>query len=169
MDTDGRTANPRYPSAIDLWLVLLVLMALGALIWQTVASFRNDPAAAFLSLSLAVLIAGAVGTFTYPCEYVLEPTRLVVRSGLARWRVGYADITTVAPSRSPWSAPALSLRRLRIGYTQGSRTGFVLVSPRDREGFEAALLARVAAARDVDDAATDPGSTGSIRWPKLGA
>lgn len=139
----GPLASPRYPTAVDAWLVILMVLGIGSALAQAVYLFPAQPAAAFTALSIGVLVAGAVGTLTFPCEYVLEADHLLVRSGLARWRVPYRAVTAIAPSRSPWSSPALSLRRVRIDHARG----VLLVSPRDREGFMAALAARVAAAR----------------------
>jgi hypothetical protein len=136
-------ASPRYPTAIDAWLVVAILLAIGGTLAEAVYLFPHSPSGAFVAISIAVLVAGAVGTLSFPCEYVLEADHLLVRSGLVRWRVPYRTITAIAPSRSPWSSPALSLRRVRIDHARG----VLLVSPRDRAGFMAALATRVAAAR----------------------
>ena len=135
-------APPRYPTAVDAWFVILMVLGLGAALAQAVVVFPTSPSAAFLSITIVVLVAGAVGTFSYPCEYVLEADHLLVRAGLARWRIPYHAITGIAPSRSLWSSPALSLKRVRIDH--GRR--FILVSPKDRAGFITALQARVLAA-----------------------
>lgn len=79
----------------------------------------------------------------FSCHYTLEADHLRVQSGVVRWRIPYADITDVQASRSPWAAPALSLRRVKISY----RGRFQLVSPRERERFIDELRARVARAR----------------------
>jgi membrane protein YdbS with pleckstrin-like domain len=136
-------AIPRYATAIDAWLVVATLAAIGFALAEAIVVFPTSPSAAFLSMTVVVLVAGFVGSLSYPCEYLLEADHLLIRAGFARWRIPYARITTVEPSRSPWAGPALSLRRVKIDY--GRR--FVLVSPRDREGFIEALRARVDAAR----------------------
>ena len=136
------TAAPRYPTAIDGWIVAATLAAIGVSLAEAVLVFPTSPSTAFLSMTVVLLVAGFVGSLSYPCEYILERDLLLIRAGLARWRIPYARITTIEPSRSVWAGPALSLRRVKIGY--GRR--FVLVSPRDREGFIEALRARVDAA-----------------------
>lgn len=143
MSDSSTAAVPRYPTAIDAWIVVVTLAAVGAALAEAVVVFPTSPSAAFLSMTIVVLVAGFVGSLSYPCEYLLEADHLLIRAGFARWRIPYARITAVAPSRSPWAGPALSLRRVKIDY--GRR--FVLVSPRDREGFIEALRARVDAAR----------------------
>jgi hypothetical protein len=53
------------------------------------------------------------------------------------------QITDIAPSRSLWSAPAMSLRRVKVSY----RGRFMLVSPRERERFIAELTQQVERAK----------------------
>lgn len=89
------------------------------------------------------LVGVAVGAMALVAFDALSATQLVIRSGLVRWRIAYADITGVEPSRSLWSAPALSLRRVGVRYAGR----FQLVSPRDRERFITALNGRVRAVR----------------------
>lgn len=141
MNDSTTPAIPRYPTAIDAWLVVATLAAIGGALAEAILVFPASPPAAFLSLTVVLLVAGFVGSLSYPCEYLLYPDHLLIRAGLARWRIAYGRITAIAPSRSLWAGPALSLRRVKINY--GRR--FVLVSPRDREGFIAALQARVGA------------------------
>lgn len=72
---------------------------------------------------------------------------LRVRCGPLREQVPLKEITHVNTSRSWESAPALSLRRLRI-ILAGGRT--VVISPDDERRFLAALAAAgVTAARGV--------------------
>jgi hypothetical protein len=72
--------------------------------------------------------------------------QLVVRGGILRYRIPYADITDIAPSREIWAAPALSLQRVEISHGPGR---FALVSPRERERFIAELEKRVQTASRV--------------------
>lgn len=75
--------------------------------------------------ALVILLAGI------PCQYTLADDRLLVRSGVVRWRIPYVQITDIEPSRSLWSAAAMSLPRVKVSY--GGR--FIPVSPREREQF----------------------------------
>lgn len=139
MSDNVTAAAPRYATAVDGWIVAVTLAAIGLALAEAILVFPTSPSAAFGSMTIVLLVAGFVGAFSYPCEYLLETDHLLIRAGLARWRIPYARITAIEPSRSLWAGPALSLRRVKIGY--GRR--FVLVSPRDREDFIAALRARV--------------------------
>jgi hypothetical protein len=64
---------------------------------------------------------------------------------MIRRRIPLASITALRPTRSPWSAPALSLDRLEVVHGTGS----VLVSPRDKAGFVQAIRAAVPAVEAV--------------------
>jgi hypothetical protein len=56
---------------------------------------------------------------------------LYIRCGIIKRRIPYWEIHQVERSSNPTSAPALSLRRVKIGYGQS----FQLISPRDRDRF----------------------------------
>jgi hypothetical protein len=82
-------------------------------------------------------------------RYGLTETHLIVRYGLVRQRVALADITAVAPTRSPLSSPALSLDRLRITYGTGVFKN-VMISPADKKQFLVELALRARLVRDGD-------------------
>jgi hypothetical protein len=130
-----------FRSKIDRWIVVVLgsatLLSLAVSIVVAVVS----PSATEKALVLGGwgALTAAVVWLLRSTRYLVEDTRLLVRSGPFSWRIPYDRIEAVVPSTSPLSAPALSLDRLEIRGT-GSRS--LLVSPRDREGFLAALLAR---------------------------
>ena len=82
-------------------------------------------------LAVALPLWLLLGTF-----YRIDDEHLRIRSGPFRWTIRLRDITSVRPSRSPISSPALSLDRLEITYGAGQR---ILVSPRDHGAFIAAI------------------------------
>jgi len=65
-------------------------------------------------------------------NYTLTDMTLHVRCGPFSYKVPIAEISSVTPTRSILSAPALSLDRLRIEYSRGK---VVVISPEDRERF----------------------------------
>ena len=125
-----------YASKIDTWLlVLLIGSALVALIAAAVAVAsdpRRWPLALFVIAIGVVLPVWLLAT----TRYVLEGDHLTILSGPFQWRMPVADITSVTPTRSPVSSPALSLDRLRIEYDHGRA---VMISPADKDGFVRAL------------------------------
>jgi hypothetical protein len=137
------TTDVTYNSKIDTWLVIVMGLLLSSMLFRGLMSLRFGTAYALMVLGVFALIVLILLLFCYPCRYTLKTDHLLVQSGALRFRVDYADITGVTPSRSLWSAPALSLQRVRIDH--GRR--FMLVSPMQRERFIAELTARAAAAR----------------------
>ena len=86
--------------------------------------------------SLTCLIAAAVtllatAAFTVPCRYTILADALIIRCGLLFYRVPLDRIKNIEPSGSWLSAPAMSLRRVKIS----TASQFYLVSPKDRERF----------------------------------
>lgn len=129
-----------YTSKIDTWLAVVLIGAVVVSIIAVVSSLRSGSLAANIA-AFAALIVGAglplwLITSTY---YVLGGTTLLVKSGPFRWEVPITQITSITPTSSPLSSPALSLDRLRIDY--GHRQS-ILISPKDKERFLEELEAR---------------------------
>jgi len=72
-------------------------------------------------------------------RYTLDVTSLRVRSGPFFWVIPLKEIRAVTRTDDRRSAPALSLRRLRIDYGAGRS---IMVSPREEAQFLADLRAR---------------------------
>ena len=132
-----------FPSRVDAWLVVVVAGGIVAALAGAVAALESSPAESLLGFGGTAFMLLVIVLVGVPCEYTLADDHLLIRSGIVRQRIHYADITDVAPSRSLWAAPAMSLRRVKVSF--GGR--FQLVSPRDRERFIAELRARVGQAR----------------------
>lgn len=64
---------------------------------------------------------------------------LLVQAGILKERIKYEDIVSVEKSSDPLSAPAMSLKRVRIDHGKG----FTLVSPKDRDDFISELNTRI--------------------------
>ncbi len=127
-------SKKRFQSKVDRWLaavlILAMLMMLASLLAMTTEVLR-EPA---LVVAIIVVVAGIVliawvGLATY---YEIDSKELKVVSGPIRWHVPLRDITAVEETRSPLSAPALSLDRLRVCYGD-NRT--IVISPRDKKKF----------------------------------
>ncbi len=124
-------------SKVDWWLFALVATGLalsaggGAFVLFTAQGTEQLWIGGFgVAVSLAVVL------ITWPVRYEIAATELRVRSGVLRWSLPLAWFLEARPSSNPLSAPAWSLRRLRLDYRRpDGRRGFLLVSPRDREAF----------------------------------
>ena len=84
-------------------------------------------------------VALYIFSLTALVRYVIDGDTLFVFTGFfTKTIIPISSITSIRPSRNPISSPALSLRRLSIRYNKYDE---ILVSPKDREAFVAALKA----------------------------
>lgn len=104
-----------------------------------VTTMTTSVVAGVISICTGLLVGALIAALTIPCEYTLTDDTLKIRSGLLEDDVPLRSIRRAEKSGSLWSAPALSLRRVKISTDRGMR----LVSPRDRDAFIADLEARV--------------------------
>ena len=72
-------------------------------------------------------------------RYVVDQGQLTIRSLCFKWIIPLTAIQSVSETDNSISSPALSLDRLKIEYLKEGQTRTVLVSPRDKVGFRAAL------------------------------
>src|SRR3954447_20482151 len=130
-----------FPSKIDRWIAALMIVPLGISIVVVGSALRANPPlpALFLMVGIEVLVLALIVGTLRSTRYEVTDREVIVRSPPFRWRIEIEIIESIRPSRSPASSPALSLDRLEIRYG-GGRT--LLVSPKDREGFLAAVVAR---------------------------
>lgn len=127
----------RFPSKVDWWLAIILAVIPVVAIGATVASWSQPDR--WVGLVAVAFVIAIYGGLVFPLYYEVGDQHLLVRFGLARYRVSYGDITRVEPSHNPLSSPALSLDRMRIDRSRGS---YLLISPRDRDGFLRALGAK---------------------------
>lgn len=130
---------PRFRSAVDFTLVLLVALPLCAL-----------PVLIGPELKVWIMLAvvgGLTAALVCPCYYQFEADHLLIRCGLLiRQQIPYAQINDIVPSYSPISGPALSFDRLMLRY---NRHQFVCISPANRVGFLIELANRRTALNTV--------------------
>ena len=129
-----------YPSRVGvvagLGLVVLVLALAGCAVFALL--HISEPPQALGYAITAVVIAVNIFVLAWPVTYTLAERELVIRYGLLRKRVAYADIVEVWPHRSILGAPALSSDRLAIRFGHGATA----ISPKDKAGFLRDLASR---------------------------
>ncbi len=129
-------------SRYDLWLLLLVFAGVALPIVLGLYLRADEPIRSYIPIAIGVFLLLAVPFAMFPCRYTLDERHLHIRCGAFKQQIPYAEITGIELSGSMLSAPAWSLRRIRISF--GSRSQ--LISPRNREGFMTELRARMSAA-----------------------
>jgi hypothetical protein len=115
----------RYGGKIDWWIGLGVLTGILTPIAIAVTAKSLPMYAVFAGVCIIVF------GFCFPQSYETTKSELVVRAGLRKIRIPYAQITHVGPSSDSRSALALSLDRVLIEYQSGA----VLIAPENRSAF----------------------------------
>jgi hypothetical protein len=141
-----------FQSKYDPWLVLLLAATVGVEGFGIVSVWTgNVPWVIRVLTSLGLLSAASFILWTLvTTDYTVTSKALCVRAGPLRWAIPLSSIRSVQPSRSVLAGPAWSLDRLYIE-TSGEA---LLISPKDRAGFLAALLQRDPALRREGDRVT---------------
>ena len=115
----------RYRAKIDWWIGLSLSVAL--VVPLVVAVSTKAWPMCLVFAFWCILIFG----FCFPQSYETTGTELIIRAGLRKIRIPYAQMTTVRMSSDSRSALALSLDRLLIEYQSGA----VMIAPENREAF----------------------------------
>ena len=128
----------RFPSKIDSWLLVLLIVAVAGQIFALIAVTFGDASGAVRAVVAVLMVSGVLLTVS-----VLLRTHYTVSDGVVRivsgpfvWTIEISEITAIEESRSALSSPAMSLDRLRITYKPNK---CVLVSPADKKGFLKAI------------------------------
>ena len=147
MYAEARITAMRFESKRDLWIVLLmrvtplvVLATVGGAWYATRHEVRGPMIGAVLVILFQFVFFESIMRSTY---YVIEGDTLLIRCSMITWRVPIKEITSITPTRSAVSSPALSLDRLRIEYDDS----VILVSPAEKQRFIDSLRANNPAIR----------------------
>ena len=127
-----------FKSAVGNWFYLAMVLMVTAAVAAFVLPFINDPSEpiTWFAVVIMLLALGLPFWMMVVTDYQIADGLLRIRSGPFRWTLPIDAITSVEPSNSPRSAPALSIDRLRICYDNDR---IILVSPKDKAGFLQAL------------------------------
>lgn len=122
-----------FRSKIDWWLALIAVIGFAVPMVVLGLVGAEIPVPGLLVIFILVLPVMIIPVWIFfDTKYVFAENELRINSGPFRWKVPLAEITGIKPTRNPLSAPALSLDRLEITYSQGKQ---VLISPEDKTGF----------------------------------
>lgn len=122
-----------FRSKIDTWLILVLVLSAAVALSAAGGTLRQTYGMALL-VPISIVAIGAVLPMWILADtkYSILGGTLHIRSGPFSWKIPIASITSITPSSSLISSPALSLKRLRVEYGAGKS---VLVSPIDPQGF----------------------------------
>lgn len=136
----------RYPTKRDLWL-MAILWAAAAICIFAVFDIQDEPVAPWMRV-FATVFFGVFSVFSvamvilpYYTEYIIDGEFLIIKVGPFKGKIRLSEISEVYPTWNPLSAPAWSLKRVRIRY-DSSRFG-ALISPDPRDRFISDLASRV--------------------------
>lgn len=126
-----------FRSKIDTWLLCVFVLAAAVALLAAGLVLRRAPGMASL-VPIGVIAIGAVLPMWIlgSTQYWIVDGALHVRSGPFSWQIPVSSITSIEPSSSLISGPALSVERLRVEYGTGKS---VLVSPVDQQAFIRAI------------------------------
>jgi hypothetical protein len=135
-----------YRSKKDWWLLALVWAGVSvpfAMGLYLLLSSRGNPQAGWHMMTTGTVVVAVVLLLTYPMQYEITASELIVRSGLMRWKIDLSSIEEAYPTRNPASAPAWSLDRLCLVYRKNTQTSLMLISPEDKAGLMLDIASRV--------------------------
>jgi hypothetical protein len=137
-----------YPSAVDWWwMVPLMIVVVYVSFVDIITKFQRGAVLdGWIAVGVVLLVVVLFATIIIPCRYTLTDDGLLIQSGLIKTKIEYRRMKDVKPSWNPLSAPALSLRRVKIKLDKG----FALVSPKRRDEFIVELKRRIYQAREGD-------------------
>ncbi|MDJ0655391.1 MAG: PH domain-containing protein [Xanthomonadales bacterium] len=128
-----------FKSAIDAWFWVLIGGTAAVLIAVLIPVVKSGSVVTLAAMVLAIALGlGLPVWLAFSTHYRIDEGTLHIRSGPMSWTIKRDSITSITPSRSLVSSPALSLDRLEIRYGKGRS---ILVSPENKEAFVAALNA----------------------------
>jgi uncharacterized membrane protein YdbT with pleckstrin-like domain len=134
-----KTMNTKYPSSIDTWIAFVLIGSPLLAIGSGIFVFPKSTAAGLTLIAMGFMSGALIAMLAWPCYYSLEDKHLRIKCGISKEDILIDRIKSVERSSSLWSAPALSLKRVKIVLDDGFR----LVSPADREAFIEALEQRI--------------------------
>lgn len=131
-----------FPSKKDVWLTILVW---GLVLFYIAAYiFGGEPIGVQIityksvaGILLSIVMVSFLLWLWFGTGYKVENGLLTIRFGPFKSKVKIADIRKLRVTKTPLSAPALSISRIEITY---GAYGMTIVSPKDRELFIKTLL-----------------------------
>ena len=125
-----------FRSKKDWWLLAFVICMSGLLL-QLLLTMQAKGTMQQYPLHTAVYVLTIIILWwpLWSTRYVVDNGVLTIKSLWLSWKIPLSEIQSIQPTDHSIIAPALSLKRLRIDYTDGGVQKFILVSPKDQTAF----------------------------------
>ena len=125
-----------FRSKKDWWLLAFVICMSGLLL-QLLLTMQAKGTMQQYPLHTAVYILTILILWwpLWSTRYVVDNGVLTIKSLWLSWKIPLSEIQSIQPTDHSIIAPALSLKRLRIDYTDAGVQKFILVSPKDQTAF----------------------------------
>jgi hypothetical protein len=129
-----------YPSAVDAWIVLVLIGAPLTVVGGGVFVATESTLAGLVQIGVGLGIGCFIALLAFPCRYTLDDERLTIQCGMIKEDITLDQIKGVEESSSLWSAPALSLKRVKVflGHDE-----YRLISPKNRADFILTLKQKI--------------------------
>ena len=130
----------KFRSKMDWWFLGFII-AMSGLLAQLILT-TNGKGILMQNLLFVVVYALTIVLLWWPLwstRYVVDQEQLTIRSLCFKWIIPLSAIQSVSETDNSISSPALSLDRLKIEYLKQGQTKTILVSPKDKVTFKAAL------------------------------
>jgi len=131
-------AEKRFKSKVDRWilLVIIAMLIMDFVLIVALAMDSGSPAGKTGAILVCIALMALIASLALRTYYAVDKNVLRVVSGPFRWKIPVDQITSVTPTRTLLSSPAMSLDRLKIEY---GKLRPRIVSPADKKGFLRAL------------------------------
>ena len=129
-----------FRSKKDWWLLAFVICMSGLLL-QLLLTMQAKGTMQQYPLQTAVYVLTIIILWwpLWSTRYVMDNGVLTIKSLWLSWKIPLSEIQSIQPTDHSIIAPALSLKRLRIDYTDAGVQKFILVSPKAQTAFIQAL------------------------------
>ena len=136
-----------FASKIDTWLTLVFVSATLIMVSTPFIQWKLNPDTSIIQSSfilfLPILFTLLLLWLPYfKTQYTVTNDELLVNNGFSTSHINLKSIIDIKPSNSFLAAPALSLDRIEITYTNGDGNSSTLISPKDKPAFYDAIQAR---------------------------
>lgn len=118
-----------YSSKVDLWILTLFCMASVVLLFAIrQCYFQKNLFSSFMMVYLLMVLA-VIWLPVFNTKYTFNDTHLIVKCLFFRWKIKLENIKSVETIRDFGAAPALSVDRVQIQYTENGVKKSLSISP----------------------------------------